>query len=167
MSIDPATLGFADTSELPWIEQERAQQAARCGLAVTGALNQHREVLPVGGINEKIEGWFRVWEAAGPGSQQGMLIPERNRRHLMLEPAVVNAVAQGRFHIHTARHIGEGLERMTGVASGLPAAQLAWGEVQGSYPPVSVLGRAEQTLRAYRRACQLATNPRRGRGNRS
>ena len=134
----------------------------RQGLAVTGALNQHGEVLPVGGINEKIEGWFRVCEAAGLDGQQGVLIPERNRRHLMLEPAVVNAVAQGRFHIHTARHVGEGLELMTGVASGLPAAELALGEALESYPPDSVLGRAEQTLRAYRRACQQANRPRRG-----
>lgn len=134
----------------------------RQGLAVTGALNQHGEVLPVGGINEKIEGWFRVCEAAGLDGQQGVLIPERNRRHLMLEPAVVNAVAQGRFHIHTARHVGEGLELMTGVASGLSAPDTAWSEARDSYPPDSVLGRAEQTLRAYRRACQQANRPRRG-----
>ena len=85
------------------------------GIAVTGALNQHGEVLPVGGINEKIEGWFRVCEAAGLDGQQGVLIPERNLRHLMLDPAVVDAVAQGRFHIHTAARVQDGLALMTGM----------------------------------------------------
>jgi predicted ATP-dependent protease len=72
---------------------------------VTGALNQHGEVLPVGGINEKIEGWFRVCQAAGLDRQQGVLIPDRNRRHLMLDPQVLDAVEQGLFHIYTA-HLG-------------------------------------------------------------
>lgn len=117
------------------------------GIAVTGAVNQHGEVLPVGGINEKIEGWFRVCEAAGLDGQQGVLIPARNRRHLMLEPQVLQAVEQGRFHIYTALHVREGLELLTGVPSGMT-------DTQGPYPPDSMLGRAEQTLLAYRRACQ-------------
>ena len=89
------------------------------GIAVTGALNQHGEVLPVGGINEKIEGWFRVCQAAGLDGQQGVLIPDRNRRHLMLDPQILDAVEQGLFHIYTARHAADGLELLTGVASGL------------------------------------------------
>jgi predicted ATP-dependent protease len=122
----------------------------RQGIAVTGALNQHGEVLPVGGINEKIEGWFRVCEAAGLDGQQGVLLPQRNLRHLMLDRAVVDAVASGRFHIHTARHVGEGLALLTGMDAGL-------GELPGTPPPYpadSVLGRCEQTLRGYREACQ-------------
>src|SRR3569832_314125 len=63
------------------------------GIAVTGAVNQHGEVLPVGGINEKIEGWFAVCEATSLYGSQGVLIPARNRRHLMLAPRVVEAVA--------------------------------------------------------------------------
>lgn len=125
----------------------------RQGIAVTGALNQHGEVLPVGGVNEKIEGWFRVCAAAGLDGEQGVLLPQRNLRHLMLDREVVDAVAAGRFHIHTAAHAEEGLALLTGVATGL-------GEPQGpatSYPADSVLGRCEQTLRAYREACQQAT----------
>jgi predicted ATP-dependent protease len=122
------------------------------GIAVTGALNQHGEVLPVGGINEKIEGWFRVCEAAGLDGQQGVLMPERNLRHLMLDPAVVGAVAQGRFHIHTAARVQDGLALMTGMAAGLPAA----GDEPDAYAPGSVLDRAAHTLRAYRRACRRA-----------
>jgi predicted ATP-dependent protease len=117
------------------------------GIAVTGAVNQHGEVLPVGGINEKIEGWFRVCEAAGLDGQQGVLIPARNRRHLMLEPQVLDAVDQGLFHIYTATHVREGLELLTAQPSGMTAPV-------GPYPADSVLGHAEQTLAAYRRACQ-------------
>jgi len=119
------------------------------GIAVTGALNQHGEVLPVGGINEKIEGWFRACEAAGLDGTQGALIPARNRHHLMLERRVAEAVAQGRFHIWTAAHVSDGIALLTGQAPGMQAG-MATGE-EGS-----VLGRAEQQLRAFRRACQAA-----------
>lgn len=124
----------------------------RQGIAVTGALNQHGEVLPVGGINEKIEGWFRVCATAGLDGQQGVLLPQRNLRHLMLDREVVDAVAEGLFHIHTAVHVGEGLALLTGLEPGLgdpdrPATP---------YPADSVLGRCEKTLRAYREACQQA-----------
>ncbi len=125
----------------------------RQGIAVTGAVNQHGEVLPVGGINEKIEGWFRVCEAAGLDGSQGVLIPARNRRHLMLAPRVVEAVASGRFQIHTATHVAEGIELLTSV----PAGRL---NPTGSYPQDSVLGHAQRALRAFRRACQLQNHSR-------
>jgi predicted ATP-dependent protease len=125
----------------------------RQGIAVTGAVNQHGEVLPVGGINEKIEGWFRVCEAAGLDGGQGVLIPARNRRHLMLEPRVVDAVAQGRFHIHAVDTVSEGVELLTGV----PVGEL---NATGHYPHNSVLGHAQDTLLAFRRACQMQEHPR-------
>ncbi|WP_296752522.1 Lon protease family protein [Thiobacillus sp.] len=122
------------------------------GIAVTGAVNQHGGVLPVGGINEKIEGWFRVCEAAGLDGSQGVLIPARNRRHLMLDPRVVDTVARGLFHIHAAEHVTEGIELLTGVAAGeLNAA--------GHYPHGSVLGHAQDALLAFRRACQMLEHP--------
>ncbi len=124
----------------------------RQGIAVTGAVNQHGEVLPVGGINEKIEGYFRICETAGLDGQQGVLIPQRNRRQLMLEPRVVAAVEQNLFHIYTAAHVSEGLELLTGHVSGMPLAA-------GDYARDSVLGRAQSTLQAYRRACQAADHP--------
>ena len=121
----------------------------RQGIAVTGAVNQHGDVLPVGGINEKIEGYFRICSTAGLDGSQGVLIPQRNRRNLMLDRAVVDAVANGLFHIHTAEHAGEGMELLSGCAFG--AADEA-----GVYPPDSVLGKAQTTLLAYRRACQIS-----------
>ncbi|MBE0475176.1 Lon protease family protein [Rhodoferax sp.] len=126
------------------------------GIAVTGAVNQHGEVLPVGGINEKIEGFFRICATAGLTGQQGVLIPQRNRRHLMLGSEVTQAVAQGRFRIYTAEHVSEGIELLTGHPSGLP------GTASG-YAPNTVLGQAQTTLQAYRQACQLADSAKVGR----
>ena len=118
----------------------------RQGIAVTGALNQHGEMLPVGGINQKIEGYFRSCELLGLDGQQGVLIPQRNRRHLMLAPRLVAAVAAGRFQLYTAEHASEGMELLTGQCFGTlgPAG----------YPPDTVLGRAQKTLQDYRRACE-------------
>ena len=122
------------------------------GIAVTGAVNQHGEVLPVGGVNEKIEGYFQVCESAGLNGQQGVLIPSRNRSHLMLDRKVVEAVERGMFHIYTADHMSFGIELLTGMAVGVP-------DNEGNYPHASVLGRAQKTLQAYRRACWASEHP--------
>ena len=118
----------------------------RQGLAVTGAVNQHGDVLPVGGLNEKIEGWFRVCERAGLDGTQGVLIPERNRRHLMLDRDIVDAVARGLFLVHAVAHVREGIELLTGQPAGLADDVEAFAEG-------SVWARAQQTLLDYRRAC--------------
>jgi len=118
------------------------------GIAVTGAVNQHGEMLPVGGINEKIEGYFRSCELIGLTGRQGVLIPRRNRRHLMLERRVVEAVEQGRFQIWTADNAGEGMELLCGQRFGELGA--------GGYPADTVLGRAQKTLQDYRKACQAS-----------
>jgi predicted ATP-dependent protease len=81
---------------------------------VTGALNQHGEVLPIGGLNEKIEGYFRVCKQIGLDGKQGVLIPERNMRHLMLSDEVIEAVATGHFHISTMNTIADGIAHLTG-----------------------------------------------------
>ena len=121
------------------------------GLAVTGALNASGDVLPVGGINEKIEGFFRSCERVGLDGTQGVLIPERNRRHLMLDERVVEAVAQGRFHVHAISTVAQGMALL----SGLP-----WGELGvGGYPPNTVLGRAQARLRRYRQAMDATGQP--------
>jgi len=122
------------------------------GIAVTGALNQHGEVLPVGGINEKIEGYFRICERAGLDGSQGVLIPSRNRRHLMLARNVVDAVAQGLFHVHALDHVGTGMELLAGLPFGVA-------DEKGDYPPGSVLGHAQKTLLAYRRASHMTEHP--------
>ncbi len=125
------------------------------GIAVTGAVNQHGEVLPVGGINEKIEGYFRVCVTAGLDGSHGVLIPQRNRRHLMLARKVVEAVDQGLFHVYAAEHVSAGMELLAGLPAGVA-------DETGNYPHGSVLGHAQKTLLAYRRACQISAHPKAG-----
>jgi len=108
----------------------------------------------VGGINEKIEGFFRICDNAGLTGQQGVLIPQRNRRHLMLKREVLTAVEAGLFHIYTAEHVSDGMALLTGCASGLGE-----GQISSVYAPDSVLGLAQKTLQAFRRACQRADHP--------
>lgn len=116
------------------------------GIAVTGAFNANGDLLPVGGINEKIEGFFRSCERVGLDGMQGVLMPERNRRHLMLDARVVQAVAQGHFHIHSASTVAEGMTLLSG---------LSWGQLGPlGYPQDSLLGRAQARLRRFRHASE-------------
>jgi predicted ATP-dependent protease len=125
-------------------------------IAVTGALNAFGDVLPIGGVNEKIEGFFRICQDQGLTGEQGVLIPERNRRHLMLHNDVVHAVEQGLFKVYTMAHALDGLALMVGCAVGHDAMPGQPAPPDGSYPPESLLGRAEATLKAYREACLRA-----------
>ena len=86
--------------------------------AVTGSVNQWGEVQPIGGANEKIEGFFDVCRARKLTGRQGVLIPKSNAQHLMLREDVVEACAKGQFAIHTVGHIDEGIEILTGVKAG-------------------------------------------------
>lgn len=90
--------------------------------AVTGSINQMGEIQPIGGVNEKIEGFFDCCRASGLTGQQGVLIPRRNVRNLMLRPDVVEAVAKGQFRIHAVSDIDEAIEVLTGLPAGLRTA---------------------------------------------
>lgn len=114
-------------------------------IAVTGAIDLHGEVMPVGGINEKIEGFFDVCQLLGFDGKQGVIIPSRNRRHLMLSQRVMDAVGRGEFHIHAIDHALEGIALLTGLAPGAIGPS-------GTYPPDTILGLAEKTLLDYRRS---------------
>lgn len=112
-------------------------------IAVTGAVNQNGEILPVGGVNEKIEGFFRTCQNQGLNGTQGVLIPRRNCHNLMLSHQVVDAVAQGKFHIYSADHASEG------------AALLM------NTPFETVLALSQNVLQTYRQLCKatLAHTP--------
>ncbi|MBI2724500.1 MAG: AAA family ATPase [Chloroflexi bacterium] len=90
----------------------------RQGIAVTGSVNQLGEVQAIGGVNEKIEGFFAVCKARGFTGDQGVMIPRDNVRNLMLKPEVVQAVARGRFHVWSVSTIDEGIELLTGMPAG-------------------------------------------------
>ncbi|HEY0562141.1 MAG TPA: AAA family ATPase [Methylophilus sp.] len=117
------------------------------GMAVTGALNQFGEVMPIGGLNEKIEGYFRVCLALGLTGQQGVIIPKRNQRHLLLDNEVVEAVKAGKFHIITINHVLEGIEYLTGITAGAQNAE-------GAYPEHTVMGHAQLALASYRKTLE-------------
>ncbi len=104
------------------------------GIAVTGSVNQYGEVQPIGAVNEKIEGFFDVCKARGLTGEQGVVIPARNVRHLMLREDVLEAVRQGRFHIWAVCTVDEGIGILTGVEAGER-------DEKGEYPPDSVNGR--------------------------
>ncbi len=123
------------------------------GIAVTGALNQHGEVLPIGGVNEKIEGYFRVCQRIGLDGMQGVVIPARNRSHLLLDRSVTQAVEQGKFAIHVIDHVQEGLELLTGMSAGVHDAA-------GNFRPDTVLGRVQRALENFRKACDMTGHSR-------
>ncbi len=95
--------------------------------AVTGSVNQQGEVQAIGGVNQKIEGFFELCKARGLTGDQGCVIPESNVKNLMLKPEVVQVIKEGRFHIYPVKTIDEGIEVLTGV----PAGEL---EPDGEYP---------------------------------
>ena len=117
---------------------------ARQSLAVTGSVNQLGEVQAVGGVNEKVEGFFEVCRARGLTREQGVIIPAANVEHLMLRDAVVEAVAQGRFHVHPVATVDAAIELLTGVAAGAP-------ELAGEGPQHTVNARVAARLRELAR----------------
>ncbi len=86
--------------------------------AVTGSVDQHGFVQAIGGVNEKIEGFFDVCSLTGLTGEQGVIIPRTNVRNLMLRREVIEAVAAGKFHIHAVEHVDQGIALLTGMAAG-------------------------------------------------
>ena len=103
-------------------------------LAVTGSINQMGEVQPIGGVNEKIEGFFDLCKARGLTGKQGCIIPRQNVRNLMLREDIVAAVAAGQFHVHAIGHVNEAMELLTGLPAGLrgPSGFFDDGTVNGN-----------------------------------
>jgi predicted ATP-dependent protease len=87
-------------------------------IAVTGSVNQKGEVQAIGGVNEKIEGFFEICKIKGLNRKQGVMIPESNVQNLMLKEEIVEAVKTGKFHIYLAKTIDEGIEVLTGIKAG-------------------------------------------------
>ena len=110
----------ASSTELYALLSRIAEIPLRQDLAVTGSVNQMGEIQAIGGVNEKIEGFFRVCRAVGLTGTQGVLIPEANVRHLVLHPEVIGAVRAGQFHVYPVRTVDEGMEILTGLPAGAP-----------------------------------------------
>jgi len=103
----------------------------RQDVAVTGSVNQNGEIQPIGGVNQKIEGFFDVCRNRGLTGKQGVMIPHQNVGNLMLRKDVVEAVAAGKFHIYPVQNIDQGVEILTGVSAGEK-------EKDGTYPADTV-----------------------------
>ena len=108
----------ASSAELFALLSALSDVPVRQGIAVTGSINQRGDVQAVGGINEKIEGFFDVCKAGGLTGDQGVLIPATNTRHLMLRADVIDAVAGGTFHIYAMATVDQGIEVVTGLPAG-------------------------------------------------
>lgn len=129
----------AAVAELTAILSSLADLPIRQYLAVTGSVNQLGEVQPIGGVNEKIEGFLESCSRRGLTGKQGVIIPARNTKHLALRRDVVEAVESGQFTVYAVNTLEEAIELLTGVAAGERG-------IDGEYPPDTVFGRAAQRL---------------------
>jgi predicted ATP-dependent protease len=130
----------ASSAELYALLSAISEVPIKQSLAVTGSVNQHGEVQAIGGVNQKIEGFFEVCKAQGLTGEQGVLIPVSNVQHLMLRPDVVNAVREGQFHVYAVDTIDRGIEILTG----MPAGEK---DEEGNYPRGTINYLVAQRLR--------------------
>jgi lon-related putative ATP-dependent protease len=121
----------ASSTELYALLSAIAQVPLKQSLAVTGSVNQKGEVQAIGGVNQKIEGFFDICKARRLTGDQGVLIPKANVKHLMLREDVRDAVSKGKFHIYPVENIDEGITILTGIEAGKQQAD-------GSYPEGSI-----------------------------
>ena len=122
-SYGPVEGDSASLAELCALLSALARVPVRQAWAITGSVNQFGRVQAIGGVNEKIEGFFDLCRQRGLSSEQGVLIPRANVQHLMLRDDVVDAVAQGRFQVHAVEDVDEALSLLTGVPAGAPNAK--------------------------------------------
>ncbi|MGC9348294.1 MAG: Lon-insertion domain-containing protein, partial [Anaerolineae bacterium] len=132
----------ASSAELYALISAIAEIPLRQDLAVTGAVDQYGRVMAIGGVNDKIEGFFAVCRARGLTGTQGVLIPEANTADLMLDEAVIEAVRAGRFHIYPVSSVDEGLALLSGEPVGRRRGD-------GTFPPDSVHGRVATRLSSF------------------
>jgi len=153
---EPVEGDSASLAELCAIISAIAEVPLRQDLAVTGSVNQKGEVQPVGGVNEKIEGFFEVCRAMGLTGCQGVIIPARNLRHLNLREEVVEAVERGEFHVYAVNTVDEALELLTGMPAGERGPD-------GTYPEGTLNALVDRRLRDMGEALRRAGRPREGR----
>ncbi|MFB6232091.1 MAG: Lon protease family protein [Salinibacter sp.] len=132
----------ASSAELYALLSALAEVPLKQTLAVTGSVNQRGVVQPIGGVNEKIEGFFDVCKERGLTGDQGVLIPASNTDNLMLRPDVVAAAEADDFHVYPVETIDQGIELLTGMEAGTR-------DEQGAFPDDTINGRVEARLREF------------------
>jgi lon-related putative ATP-dependent protease len=135
----------ASSGELYALLSALADSPLNQSIAITGSVNQHGEIQPIGGVTQKIEGFFDVCKTIGLTGDQGVIIPEKNRKNLMLKSEVVESVEAGKFHIYPISAIGEGMEILTGEE---------FGEMQddGTFPEGTINRRIDDRLNSFAEA---------------
>jgi lon-related putative ATP-dependent protease len=149
----------ASSAELYALMSALADAPLKQSLAVTGSVNQHGAVQAIGGVNEKIEGFFDICRSRGLTGDQGVLIPAANVKNLMLRHDVVEAAAAGKFHIYPVDTVDQGIEILTGVPAGERDAS-------GQFPAGTINHRVERRLVEFAdraRAPGIAAAPKGGR----
>ena len=132
----------ASSTELYALLSALSEVPIRQALAVTGSVNQWGEVQAIGGVNQKIEGFFDTCRTRGLTGEQGVLIPKANVQHLMLREDVVEAVKAGQFSVYAVEHVNQGLEILTGVKAGERGSE-------GRFPAGTINRLVEDKLRAF------------------
>ncbi len=112
------------------------------GFAVTGSVNQKGEIQAIGGVNQKVEGFFDVCKTKGLAGNQGVLIPKANVKNLMIKKEVIDAVKNKQFHIYPVATVEEGISILTGKPAGKP-------DQEGNYPDGTIFGKVQQKLKKY------------------
>jgi predicted ATP-dependent protease len=130
----------ASLAELCAILSSLADAPIRQDLAMTGSVNQRGEVQPIGGLNQKIEGFYNVCRIAGFTGTQGVMIPVRNKRNLMLRKEVVDSVERGDFRVYAVDTVDEAIELLTGETAGVR-------DEDGKFPEGTINQRVEARLR--------------------
>ncbi len=137
----------ASSTEVYAILSSLSNIPVKQGIAVTGSVNQKGEIQPIGGVNEKIEGFFDVCRSKGLTGEQGVIIPHQNIPDLLLRPDVVDAVDKGKFHIYPIKTINEGIEILTGEPAGRRLSN-------GRFTKGSVMAAVDEKLMAMALALQ-------------
>ncbi len=146
-SYDEVDGDSATTAEIYALLSALAGVGLRQDLAVTGSMNQKGQVQAVGGVNEKIEGFFKLCAARGLTGEQGVLIPTHNLPHLMLRPQVVQAVRDQKFHVYAVSRVEDGVELLTGLAAGESDAE-------GRFPHGTLFRKVQDRLAALSEAAR-------------
>jgi predicted ATP-dependent protease len=130
----------ASLAELCCLISALTRTPIKQAFAVTGSINQYGEVQAIGGVNEKIEGYFRLCQARGLNGEHAVIIPAANKRNLMLKQEVIDAVALGLFAVYAVSSVNETLELLTGQ----PAGEA---DIEGLYPDNSINFKAISRLK--------------------
>ena len=119
-------------------------------IAVTGSVNQKGEIQPIGGVNEKVEGFYQTCKMQGFNGMQGAIIPIQNVRNLHLSDEIIDAVKKGKFHIYAVKTIDEGIEILTGVPAGKK-------DKNGKFPLGTINYLAQEKLRKYAKIAETGS----------